>query len=82
MGKVMLTLKCAPEDRDLAKLRQQLNLSPEEVDAGFGVVVIDPKKNLCTILIEESAASRISGQPGVKGPFANPTIEPFGPPQK
>ena len=81
MGKVMVTLKCGPKDRDLSKVREQLKLAPDEIDTNFGVVVIDPKQNLCTILVEEEAASRITGAPGVKGPYSNPIIEPFGPPE-
>lgn len=78
----MLTLKLHPEDATLSQICQRLNLSATEVDSEFGVVNIDPKRNLYTILVEEEAARRVSTAPEVKGPFSNPKIETFGPPKK
>jgi hypothetical protein len=51
-----------------------------DVDANYGLVPIDPDENRYAILVEESAADRVAAQPGAQGPFANPRIEPFGPP--
>jgi hypothetical protein len=82
MAKQMLTLKLHPKEATLSKVSKRLNLSPEEIDSAFGVVNIDPKRNLYTILVDEEAARRVSGVPEVKGPFSNPKIEPFGPPKK
>ena len=82
MSKQMLTLKLRPEEATLSRVRQRLNLSAAEVDSKFGVVNIDPKRNLYTILVEEEAARRVSKTSGVKGPFSNPKIETFGPPKK
>ncbi len=82
MAKQMLTLKLRPKEATLSKVMKRLNLSSEEIDSEFGVVNIDPKRNLYTILVEEEAAKRVSGAPDVKGPFSNPKIEPFGPPKK
>ncbi len=82
MSKQMLTLRLHPAEATLPKICKKLNLSAEEVDSDFGVVNIDPKKDLYTILVEEEAASRISGSPGVEGPFSNPKIEPLGPATK
>ena len=82
MSKQMLTLKLHPDEATLSQVCQRLNLSADEVDSEFGVVNIDPKRNLYTILVEEEAARRVSGTPDVEGPFSNPKIEPFGPPTK
>jgi len=82
MSKQMMTLKLHPKEATLARVCQRLNLSADEVDSEFGVVNIDPKRNLYTILVEEEAARRVSGAPEVEGPFSNPKIEPFGPPEK
>jgi hypothetical protein len=62
-------------------VRQDLGLDEEEIDSESGVVPIDPAQNLYAIMVEESASARIEKGPDVEGPFANPPIEPFGPPQ-
>ena len=78
MAKQMLTLKLSPKEATLSKVSKQLNLSSEEIDAEFGIVNIDPKRNLYAVLVEEEAARRVGRAPGVEGPFSNPKIEPFG----
>jgi hypothetical protein len=80
-SKVMVTLTLAARNRKLSTVRRRLGLSPDEVDEHFGVVVIDPSKDLCTVLVDEAAAARVTGKPGVQGPFSNPRIEPLGPAQ-
>jgi hypothetical protein len=82
MPKQMITLKLDPTEATLNQVYQKLGLSSDEVDSAFGVVNIDPKRNLYTILVEEEAARKVSGRPEVKGPFSNPKIETFGPPKK
>jgi hypothetical protein len=82
MSKQMLTIKLRANEATLSKVCKRLNLSADEVDSEFGVVNIDPKRNLYTILVEEEAARRVSGMPEVEGPFSNPKIEPFGPQRK
>ncbi len=75
----MLTLELAPADATAATVRRKLGLKSGELDPSFGVVEIDPTKNLYTVLVDEEAAERVTGQPGVQGPHSNPPIEPFGP---
>jgi hypothetical protein len=77
----MMTVELDPDSATLDKVAERLGLAPEEIDADFGVVPIDPDKHLYTVLVDEQASSRVAGQPGVEGPFANPRIEPFGPPR-
>jgi hypothetical protein len=76
----MLTLTREPDRASLARVKEELGLSDEEVDADFGLVEIDPEAHKYAILVEEPAAERVAGTEGVEGPFANPPIEPFGPP--
>jgi hypothetical protein len=80
MAKQMLTLTRDLPGASLDVVKKELGLSDEEVDADFGLVEIDPDAHRYAILVEEEAASRVGGAPGVEGPFANPPIEPFGPP--
>jgi hypothetical protein len=81
MGKVMLTLKLDPEEASAAKVRSKLDLSDDELDPDFGVVELDKAQRSYAVLVDEKVAARVQGADGVQGPFANPPIEPFGPPQ-
>jgi hypothetical protein len=71
-----------PGRATLEEARQRLGLEEGELDVDYGLVEIDPEQNKYAILVDDRAAERISGHPEVKGPFANPPIEPFGPPER
>jgi hypothetical protein len=43
------------------------------------VVCLSPEERLYAVLVEVDVAAKLGGAAGVKGPFANPRIEPFGP---
>jgi hypothetical protein len=77
----MLTLALDPGEATLEAAARKLGLEEGELDPDFGVVEIDPAAHKYTVLVDESAAQRASRAPGVEGPYANPRIEPFGPPQ-
>jgi hypothetical protein len=79
MPKQMMTLKLRPRDATLARICTKFNLSAADLDPEFGIVNIDPKKNLYTILVEAEVAQKLAGREGVAGPYANPRIETFGP---
>jgi hypothetical protein len=81
MARVMVTLRLAPGQATLEEVRQLLGLAPAEVDPAFGVVSISPAEHLYTILVDEVAAHRIADAEPVEGVYANPRIEPFGPPE-
>lgn len=77
----MLTVKLSPERATLADVQQQLGVSEDEIDSDFGVVNLDPDEHLYAVMVDERAAARLTDEPDVKGPYANPRIEPFGPPR-
>jgi hypothetical protein len=81
MAKVMVTLRLDPQRASLDEVRRLLDLSEDEVDAGFGVVNISPREQLYTILVDQAAAARVQGADAVEGVYGNPRIEPFGPPE-
>jgi hypothetical protein len=64
-------------------VRARFGLTADEIDTDFGVVEIDPEDHLYTVLVEQSAAGKLvpSGDWDVSGPFSNPRIAPFGPPE-
>jgi hypothetical protein len=79
----MVTIAAPDTPPTIAGLRERFNLDRHEIDERFGVVEIDPQEHLYTVLVESSAAAKI--QPGagwdVQGPFSNPRVQPFGPPE-
>jgi cytochrome oxidase Cu insertion factor (SCO1/SenC/PrrC family) len=81
MGKLMLTVQLDPKKATLADVQRKLKLQSDEIDKEFGVVSIDPDKDLYAVLVEEGAAGKVKGKKGVGGPFSNPKIEPFGRPR-
>ncbi len=82
MAKVMLTLHGRSEEPTLEEVMQELHLQADELDMDYGVQMIDPAAGDYVILVEEEAARRVApDQVGVSGPYANPKIEPFGPPE-
>jgi len=85
MAKVMVTFQAEGPAPTIAELQQRFSITDDEIDYSFGVVEVDPKDHTYTILVEESAVDKV--QPygritKVEGPFSNPRIEPFGPPEE
>jgi hypothetical protein len=81
MAKAMLTLKLDPDEASIEKVRRKLKLKGQEIDETFGVVPIDPRQNLYAVRVDEDVADNAKGE-GVSGPFADPEIESFGPPER
>ena len=81
MAKVMVTFE-ATQPPSIDDLKRRFGLTDGEIDEAFGVIEIDPDARAYTIRVEESAARRITGgaESSARGPFADPKIEPFGPP--
>jgi hypothetical protein len=83
MSKVMITIESQDAAPTIEQLQGRYNLLPADIDSEFGVVEIDPEQHLYTILVDEGAARKITTDERwkVQGPFSNPHIEPFGPPE-
>lgn len=83
MPKVMVTIQAPDDPPTIEGLRRRYHLGTDEIDTSFGVVEVDPAEHIYTILVEECAAARIKPDEGwqVAGPFSNPRIQPFGPPE-
>jgi hypothetical protein len=75
----------APTIDEVCKL---FGLKSEEIDREFGVIATDPKEGLYTVLIDAKATQQVESviekrpRHPAEGIFANPKIEPFGPPEK
>lgn len=82
MSKVMLTIEGLAEEPTLARVMEEYQLTPDEVDQEYGVQLIDPAAGAYVIMVEESAASRVSrAYEEVAGPYSNPKIETLGLPE-
>jgi hypothetical protein len=77
----MLTLTLDPAETSVEQVRRRLGLEPGQLDADFGVVEVDPAQHKYAVLVDGQVAARLRGSRGVEGPFSNPRIDPFGPPQ-
>ncbi len=83
MSKVMMTIQSGGTPPTIADIRRRYSLDDDDIDTDFGVVEVDPAEHVYTFLVEEKAASKISVDSdwSVEGPYSNPRIEPFGPPE-
>lgn len=83
MPKVMVTVQAPASPPSIDELRSRFALGADEIDEEFGVVEIDPEDHLYTILVEEAAAGKIvsTDKWEISGPYSNPRVEPFGPPE-
>lgn len=67
----------------IATAAKQLGVSTEDVDAGYGVVPVDPENDLYAVMVRADRLPPADAQQGdYRGPFANPKIEPLGPGKK
>ncbi|MFJ2033789.1 hypothetical protein [Streptosporangium sp. NPDC087985] len=69
-----------PSQATLKQAIRRLGLSEEEVDTGYGLVLIDPDQGLYGLRVTEEAARTLNPEAG-GGPYADPRIEPYGPPE-
>ena len=86
MAKVMYNVRWTGEPPTLEAICQRFGFTTDELDQQYGVIEIDPDERLFSILVEQSAVARVGADWGtaenrLEGPFSNPRIEPFGPPE-
>ena len=81
MGKSLFTVKLPPKEATLEGAKRRLHLSDGDIDEDYGLVEIDPAGQLYALMIDDAAAARLEGTKTLEGPFANPRIETFGPPE-
>lgn len=80
--KVMMTLEGCSGAPSLAEAAERLHVSVEALDESFGVILVDPARGVFTVRVERSALeARGPAEEGVKGPYSDPRIGPFGRPE-
>lgn len=80
MAHVLMTVEL-PGAASLHAAAERLGVAPGDLDPDFGVIPIDPEQHLYSVMVEERASAAAAERPGTAGPFSNPKIEPFGPPE-
>ncbi|MFF5248435.1 hypothetical protein ACFY3V_29505 [Streptosporangium sp. NPDC000095] len=75
---LLITVRLPP-DATLAQAMRRLELPEEDVDTDYGLVLIDPDQGLYGLRVSEVAARRVAPKAG-GGPYSDPRIEPYGPP--
>ncbi|WP_344939021.1 hypothetical protein [Sphaerisporangium flaviroseum] len=73
---VLVTVRL-PQRATLEQAMRRLGLTEDEVDTAYGLVALDPVEGLYVLRVSEEAGARV---PPSAGPFADPPIEPYGPP--
>jgi len=81
MTKVLYTLSSRDKAPMLNEVMTEFSLLSDEIDQEFGVQLIDPVAGDYCVLIEEEALKKIDSQYDIEGPFSNPKIDTFGPPE-
>ncbi|GLW22887.1 hypothetical protein [Microbispora triticiradicis] len=90
MADVLITVRL-PAPATLESAMRHLDLAEDEVDTAYGLVPVDPRRNLYVLRVTESAGRRV-GDTGAGprggdrpraegGPYSDPPIEPYGPPR-
>lgn len=85
MADLMMTVQWPGKAPTIDEIQQRFSLSDEEISKSFGVVEVDPNEHIYTFLVNENSVSKIlqsGAEVKVEGPFSNPRIEPFGPPEE
>ncbi|WP_310741880.1 hypothetical protein [Microbispora sp. H13382] len=84
MAEVLITVRL-PAPATLEAAMRRLDLAEDEVDTAYGLVPVDPDRDLYVLRVTEDAGRRVgdSGGAGVAdgGPYSDPPIEPYGPPR-
>ena len=78
----MVTVKLDAEHASVENACELLGIADDAIDRDFGVIEVSPGENLYTVLVEATVAEGIHTSEDTAGPFSNPRIEPFGPPQE
>ena len=81
MAGVLFTFSAPRGKPTLYEASDLLGLQPGSLDVEFGVTLIDPRDGLYAVMVDECMAAKVGESPSVHGPFSNPPIGAFGPPE-
>ncbi len=76
----LMTVTGADRAPTLAEAAAQLGLAEGDLNGAFGVIPIDPGRQLYTVEVQaDRLSSPAARSETYRGPFSNPEIAPFGP---
>jgi hypothetical protein len=82
---VLVQLVLAPGPATPEAAARRLGVTVADLDTGYGVVPTDPDAGLHAVMLRAALADKVAARLAVgdpaEGVFANPRIEPFGPPE-
>jgi hypothetical protein len=79
--KALMTIRSEHGPPTLEAAARQLGVDVTAIDAQFGVIPIDPTQGLYSVEVDAAQLpAEVAGQEPYRGPFSNPRIESFGPP--
>jgi hypothetical protein len=83
MAGVLFTITSTSGEPSLGRASELLGVDASALDPAFGVRLIDPRKHLYAVLVDDAQAPHVrTGAGSVEGPFSNPGISDFGPLQE
>lgn len=77
----LMTVTKAAGQPTLEEAAEQLGVPPDRLNREFGVVPVDVSKGLYTVEMDADVAADRQVQTPYDGPYSNPQIEDFGPPE-
>ena len=87
MDTMLLQFKHQGAAPSMDEVRRLFSLQTGEIDTAYGVIATDPSQGLYTVLVDAKARGRVDAalakrpRDAAEGLFANPRIQPFGPPE-
>lgn len=79
MERVLVQVGGLGRNPDAARIARRLGVSADDLDSSYGVVLIDPKRELVAVLVDKAALDRAKpgSNEGTIEIFSNPKIAPF-----
>ena len=82
---VLVQVLLSPDAATPEAAARRLGVAVACLDPDYGVVPTDPDTGLYAVMLRaalaDAVAARLTGGDPAEGVFANPRIEPFGPPE-
>lgn len=80
---VLMTVAIPGPRPGIVQAAKAMGVRRDALDKGFGVVPVDPERHLYAVQVRASEMPPAAPtNESYRGPFSNPRIAPFGPPEE